>query len=118
LTSPDELNKSRKRVSHRLPASPQPAFADIPARGERQSIHGKPKLRAPGTPTAPPEDLGRLLPLPECARLSGLKVSTWRSWVLHRRVPFYRVGGRSIRVAEADLIRLMAEWRVPAREEL
>lgn len=58
---------------------------------------------------------GRLLRLSECAERSGHKLSTWRSWILKRAVPYYKIG-RSVRVAEADLVKMIEEGRVPARE--
>ena len=59
---------------------------------------------------------GRLLKLVECAERTGLKLSTWRSWVLKRKVPFHKFG-RSIRINEKDLLEMIAESRVPPREE-
>lgn len=38
-----------------------------------------------------------------------------RAWVLHRRVPFYKLG-RSVRIAERDLEKLIEEARIPPRE--
>jgi len=58
---------------------------------------------------------GKLLTLRECSELTGHRESTWRSWVLHRKVPFYKVG-RSVRVSENDLEKLIEESRVPAKE--
>jgi excisionase family DNA binding protein len=57
--------------------------------------------------------IGKLLTLRKCAERSGLRESTWRAWILHRRVPFYKVG-RSVRIAEADLDRLIERAKVPA----
>ncbi len=59
--------------------------------------------------------IGKLLTLRECSERTGHRESTWRAWVLHRRVPFYKVG-RSVRIAEADLDRLIEQARIPARE--
>ena len=59
--------------------------------------------------------VGKLLALRECAERTGNKVSTWRSWILRRRVPYYKIR-RSVRVAEANLERLIEQARVPARE--
>jgi len=59
--------------------------------------------------------VGRLLTLRECAERTGNKVSTWRAWVLRRKVPYYKLS-RSIRIAESDLERLIEQARVPARE--
>lgn len=57
----------------------------------------------------------RLLTLAECASRTGLKVSTWRAWILRRRFPFHKIG-RSIRVLESDLDQMIANARIPARE--
>lgn len=57
----------------------------------------------------------RLLTLREAAQRTGHRESTWRAWVLHRRVPFYKLG-RSVRVAERDLEKLIEEARIPPRE--
>lgn len=59
---------------------------------------------------------GKLLTLRDCAERTGHRESTWRAWVLRRKVPFYRVG-RSVRVSERDLEALIEQGRVPAREE-
>jgi excisionase family DNA binding protein len=56
----------------------------------------------------------RLLTLAECAARTGHKISTWRAWLLRRRVPFYKIG-RSVRILESDLDRMIRESRVPAR---
>ena len=57
----------------------------------------------------------RLLTLREAAARTGHKEATWRAWVLFRRVPYHKLG-RSIRIAESDLVRMIEESRVPARE--
>lgn len=58
----------------------------------------------------------RLLTVKEAAARTGHKEATWRAWILLRRVPYYKVG-RSIRIAESDLSRLIEESRVPAKEQ-
>jgi len=60
--------------------------------------------------------VGKLLTVRECSERTGHQQSTWRSWILHRKVPFYKVG-RSVRVSEADLDRLVEQSRIPSREE-
>jgi excisionase family DNA binding protein len=57
----------------------------------------------------------RLLTLREAAERTGHRESTWRAWVLHRRVPYYKVG-RSVRILERDLERLIEEARIPAQD--
>jgi excisionase family DNA binding protein len=58
----------------------------------------------------------RMLTLAQCAECTGMKVSTWRAWVLLRKVPYHKIG-RSVRISEDDLNRLISESRVAAREE-
>jgi excisionase family DNA binding protein len=60
--------------------------------------------------------ISKLLTLRECSERTGHRESTWRAWVLHRKVPFHKVG-RSVRVAESDLQRLIEQTRIPARGE-
>jgi excisionase family DNA binding protein len=59
----------------------------------------------------------KLLTLKETAERTGFRESTWRAWVLCRKVPFYRVGKRSIRIAENDLEKIIEQARVPPRGE-
>jgi len=59
---------------------------------------------------------GRLLTLTECAARTGHKVSTWRAWVLLRKVPYHKIS-RSVRVLESDLEKMIEESRIPARED-
>jgi excisionase family DNA binding protein len=59
---------------------------------------------------------GKLLTIREAAERTGHRESTYRAWVLHRKLPVYKVG-RSVRIAEADLERLIEQSRIPAREE-
>lgn len=58
----------------------------------------------------------RMLTLAECAARTGHKVSTWRAWILLRKVSYHKIG-RSIRILEADLDQLIVESRIPARED-
>ena len=57
----------------------------------------------------------RLLTVKEAALRTGHKEATWRAWILRRKVPYHKFG-RSIRIAESDLARMVEESRVPARE--
>jgi excisionase family DNA binding protein len=58
----------------------------------------------------------RLLTIREAAARTGHKEATWRSWILLRRVAYHKVG-RSVRIAESDLTRMIEESRIPAKEE-
>jgi excisionase family DNA binding protein len=59
---------------------------------------------------------GRLLTVREAAKVTGFTEACWRSWILRRKVPFYRIN-RSVRIAERDLQELIEKSLVPAREE-
>jgi excisionase family DNA binding protein len=56
----------------------------------------------------------QLLTVKQAAVRTGHKEATWRSWILLRKVPYHKLG-RSIRIAESDLVRMIEESRVPAR---
>jgi excisionase family DNA binding protein len=56
----------------------------------------------------------KLLTVKEAAARTGHKEATWRAWILLRKVSYHKIG-RSIRIAESDLKRLVEETRVPAR---
>ncbi len=58
---------------------------------------------------------GKLLTLREAAERTGFRESTWRSWVLRRRVPYHKVN-RSVRIAEADLERSNSNRRAFRQE--
>jgi excisionase family DNA binding protein len=57
----------------------------------------------------------RLLTVKEAAERTGHKEATWRAWILRRKVPYHKFG-RSIRIAESDLTRMIDESRIPAHE--
>ncbi len=58
---------------------------------------------------------GKLLTLRECSERTGYRESTWRAWVLHRKVPYYKIG-KAVRIAEADLERLIEQARIPSQK--
>jgi excisionase family DNA binding protein len=62
------------------------------------------------------EITSRLLRVPEFAERLGLRPSTVRAWILHRRVAFVRIGLRAIRIPESEAQRLIGTGFVPARE--
>ncbi len=55
-----------------------------------------------------------LLTVPEAAAFLRLKPATIRAWVLHRKVPYVKVG-RLVRLRRADVDALIAASLVPAR---
>ena len=58
-----------------------------------------------------------LLTVSETAALLRLKVSTVRAWVLQRRVPFVKLGGKRVFFRRADLEALIAASVIPAASE-
>lgn len=56
-----------------------------------------------------------LLRVDESADRLGMKVVTIRSWIAKRKIGFVRLG-RSIRIPESEIARLISENTVPARE--
>lgn len=55
-----------------------------------------------------------LLRVDESADRLGMKVVTIRSWVAKRKIGFVRLG-RSIRIPESEISRLISENTVPPR---
>jgi excisionase family DNA binding protein len=58
-----------------------------------------------------------LLTVKEAADLLRLQVSTIRAWVLKRRVPFVKLGGKRVFFRRVDLEQLIAASVVPAQPE-
>jgi excisionase family DNA binding protein len=58
----------------------------------------------------------RLLRVTEVAEQLGLRVSTIRAWVLHRRIDAVRVGRRAIRIPSSAVQRIIETGMIPARE--
>jgi excisionase family DNA binding protein len=54
-----------------------------------------------------------LLDVNETARLLHLKVSTLRSWILKKKIPYCKVG-RCIRFRRADIEALISDSLIPA----
>lgn len=62
--------------------------------------------------TAVPES--DLLTVPEAAAFFKVEVSTIRSWILQRRIPYTKPGGKLIRFRRADLEKVIAKHTVSA----
>ena len=58
-----------------------------------------------------------LLTVREAALMLRLQVSTLRAWVLHRRVPFVKLGGKRVFFRRSDLDALVAASLVPAKQQ-
>jgi excisionase family DNA binding protein len=58
-----------------------------------------------------------LLTVKEAADLLRLKVSTIRAWVLQRRIPFVKLGGKRVLFRRADLEAFVTGSIVPAKTE-
>ena len=56
-----------------------------------------------------------LLTVPETALLARLKESTIRKWILRRKLPYVKLGGRVL-VRRQDLEALIAASFIPARQ--
>lgn len=59
----------------------------------------------------------RLLRVSEVADHLGLRVSTIRAWVLHRRIEAVRVGRRAIRIPAGAVQKIIDAGTIPARQE-
>lgn len=44
-----------------------------------------------------------LLTVPEAAALLKVRISTIRAWVLHKRIPYVKLGGKLVRFRRADI---------------
>jgi excisionase family DNA binding protein len=56
-----------------------------------------------------------LLTVGEAADLLRLKVSTIRAWVLQRRIPFVKLGGKRVFLRRQDIQALVTASLVPAK---
>jgi excisionase family DNA binding protein len=59
-----------------------------------------------------------LLTVQETAAILRLKVSTIRAWVCQKRIPYIKLGGRSVRIRRADALAFIDRGRVEAVSHL
>lgn len=59
----------------------------------------------------------KLLRPAEVADQLGLRVSTIRAWILHRRIPAVRVGRRAIRIPASAVEAIIQAGLIPTREQ-
>ena len=64
------------------------------------------------------EIVSELVTIKEAALMLRLEVSTIRAWVLHRRIPFVKLGGKRVFFRRQDLEALVAASLVPAKEKI
>jgi excisionase family DNA binding protein len=55
----------------------------------------------------------KLYKVPEASEMTGLSPATWRAWILRRKVLVVRLG-RSVRIPEDEILRLVREGTFPA----
>jgi excisionase family DNA binding protein len=55
-----------------------------------------------------------LYTLKEAAKLTRVSLSTWRGWVLHRKVDFVKVGGRVL-IPQGGIAKMLADGYSPAK---
>ena len=58
-----------------------------------------------------------LLTVQEAADLLRLQVSTIRAWVLQRKIPFVKLGGKRVLFRRQDIEALIASSVVPAKQQ-
>jgi excisionase family DNA binding protein len=63
----------------------------------------------------PPSADAALLTVPELAALLRLSTSAIRAWVLHKQIPYIKLGGKSIRFRRSDVDALLQRGAVPAQ---
>lgn len=68
--------------------------------------------------TQPAQPESALLTVPECAALFSVKVSTIRAWVLHKRIPYVKLGGKLVRFRRADIEKVIATRVVATENQL
>ena len=56
----------------------------------------------------------KLFKVSEAAERTGIRESTWRAWILRRRVTFVKLG-RAVRIPETALDAMIAKGTIPAR---
>lgn len=73
---------------------------------ENRKVHGTTAKNQPD----------KLLPIVEAAELLGLRPSTIRSCILHRRISVVRIGRRAIRVQLSVIHQLIEAGTIPAKD--
>jgi len=61
-----------------------------------------------------PQCSSRMIRVPEAAAKLGLQPSTVRRMILERRIDVFRIGKRSVRIAESTIDAILSEGYCPA----
>ena len=69
---------------------------------------GSPIINTPSIPDGPNHAV------PEAARILGWSVHTVRAWVARRKIGYYKIG-RSVRIPDAEIRKLLEAGYVPPR---
>lgn len=81
----------------------------------RRAIASRPRSSKPSEYTyCGAQTHSRLLTVPEAAEALGLRCATIRAWIYRRKIPYVRVNGRAVRIAAAEVYRIIARGTVPA----
>jgi excisionase family DNA binding protein len=59
--------------------------------------------------------VGDLLTVPEASAYFKVSIATIRAWVLQKRIPYSKVGGKLLRFRRVDLEKMLAARTVPAK---
>jgi excisionase family DNA binding protein len=110
----ETFSKRRKRLES---AGKQEIYQydDLPQPFRVQVVHiWRESLGQYFVPGAHSAESSDLMTVSETAALLRLKVSTVRAWVLQRRVPFVKLGGKRVFFRRADLEALITASVIPA----
>ena len=112
VTAPDP---ARERLPHGRSVPLAASTADVgphPSRADPTEPSPRPlPLKAPPRAASGLAALGRLLSLGEVAEALGVGKRSVQVWVATGRLPVIRVTPRVVRVAEADLVAMLAAGR-------
>lgn len=77
-----------------------------------ERVSAAPSPIARGSSAAAPRPHGSLWSVDDIAKDSGTSPSTWRKWILQRRIPSVRLG-RSVRIKDSDYRKLIEQSFTP-----
>jgi len=62
------------------------------------------------------KQMSRMLTLPQAAEALGVSINTVRAWIYRRKIDFVKIG-RSVRVSEATVQKVIDRGTMPALED-